>query len=91
MAAENISAKKVVSISSLSRMSFLSQVTFESPQFTNLDNSINIADRIGELYVVDSYICIFRFGMLLRQMRNKVLPLRSKMDTGSLYRTRNIN
>ena len=34
---------------------FMSQVTFESPQFTNLDNFIDIADRIGELYVVDSY------------------------------------
>ena len=34
----------------------MSQVTFESPQFTNLYNSINIADRIGELYVVDSNI-----------------------------------
>ena len=54
---------------------FLSQVTFESPQFTNLDNSIDIADRIGELYVVDSYmICICRFWILLRQMRNKILP-----------------
>ena len=36
----------------------LSQVTFESPQFTNLDNSIDIADRIGVLYVVDSCIYI---------------------------------
>ena len=55
MAAENISTKKVVSIRALSRMSTFSQVTSESPQFTNLDNSIDIADRIGELYVVDSY------------------------------------
>ncbi len=37
---------------------FLSQVTFESPQFTNLDTSIDIADRIGELYVVDSRLII---------------------------------
>ena len=55
MAAENISAKKVVSIRALSRMSTFSQVTSESPQFTNLDNSIDVADRIGELYVVHSY------------------------------------
>ena len=33
----------------------LSRVTFESPQFTNHDNSIDIADRVGELYEVDSY------------------------------------
>ena len=58
---------------------FLSQVTFESPQFTNLYNSIDIADRIGELYAVDSYICICRFGILLWQMRNKILPLRPTM------------
>ncbi len=70
---------------------FLSQLTFESTQFTNLDNSIHIADRIGELYVVDSYICICRFGILLRQMRNKILPLRPTMDAGSLYLTRNKN
>ena len=55
MAAKNISAKMVVSIRALSRMSTFSQVTSESPQFTNLDNSIDVADRIGELYVVDSY------------------------------------
>ena len=55
MATENISAKKVVSIRVLSRMSTFSQVTSESPRFTNLDNSIDVADRIGESYVVDSY------------------------------------
>ena len=49
MAADNISAKKVVSIRALSKMSIYSQVSFESPQFTNLDNSIDIADSIGEL------------------------------------------
>ena len=48
MAADNISAKKVVSIRALQlACRFLSQVTFESPQFTNLDNSIDIDDRIG--------------------------------------------
>ena len=49
----------------------LSQVTFESPLFTNLDNAMDIADRIGALYVVDSYVCrpICRCGILLRQMR----------------------
>ena len=26
----------------------------------DLDHSIDIADRIGDLYVVDSYICICR-------------------------------
>ena len=55
MAGENISAKKVVSIRALGRMSIFVAVTFESLQFTNLDNSIDIADRIGEFYVVDSY------------------------------------
>ena len=55
MAAEDISAKKVISIRALSRMSTFSHVTSESPQFTNLDNSIDVADRNGELYVVDSY------------------------------------
>ena len=55
MAAENISAKNVVNIRALSKMSIFSHVSFEIPQFTNLDNSIDIADSIGELYVVDSY------------------------------------
>ena len=58
MAAENISAKKVVSIRALSRMSMLVASTSESPQFTNLDNSRDIADRIGELFVVDSYYAL---------------------------------
>ena len=55
MAAQNISAKNIASIHALSRMLTFSQVTSESPQFTNLDNSIDIADRIGELCVVKSY------------------------------------
>ena len=46
----------------------LLQVTFESLQFPNLDNSMDIADRIDVLYVVDSYVCICRFGILLRQI-----------------------
>ena len=65
MAAETIGAKKVVSIRVLSRMSTFSQVASKSSQFTNLDNSIDIADRIGELYVVG-------FEILLWQMRIKI-------------------
>ena len=68
-----------------------SQVTSESPQFTNLDNSIDIADRIGELYVVDSYYVLCRFEILLRQMRIKIWPPSSTMDAGSLYLTRHKN
>ena len=57
MVADNLSAKKRLSAFMQStECQFLSQLTFESTQFTNLDNSIHIADRIGELYVVDSYI-----------------------------------
>ena len=52
-------------------MSIFSHVSFETPQFTNLDNSIDIADSIGELYVVDSYY-VCRFEILLRQKRIKI-------------------
>ena len=80
MAAENISAKKVVSIRALSRMSNFSLVTSEIPQFTNLDNSIDVADLIGKLYVVDSYVdlrsfcgrCELKYDPLV----HKLMPVR---------------
>ena len=58
--------KSTISIRALSRMSMLVASTSESPQFTNLDNSRDIADRIGELFVVDSYYALWRFDILLR-------------------------
>ena len=83
MAAENISVKKVVSIRALTRMSTFSQVTSESPQFTNLDNSINVARRIGELYVFDSYYvyvdlrsCCGRCELKYDPLVHKLMPVR---------------
>ena len=83
MAAEDISAKKVTSIRALSRMSTFSQVTSESPQFTNLDNSIDVADRIGELYAVDSYYvyvdlrsCCGRCELKYDPLVHKLMPVR---------------
>ena len=81
MAAENISAKMVVSIRALSRMSTFSQVTSESPQFTNLDNSMDVAGRIGELYVVDSYYvdlrsCCGRCELKYAPLDHKLMPVR---------------
>ena len=83
MAAENLSAKKVVSIRAFSRMSTFSQVTSESPQFTNLDNSIDVADRIGELCVVDSYYvyvdmrsCCGRCELKYDLQVHKLMPVR---------------
>ena len=58
------------------------QVSFESPQFTNLDNSIDIADNIGELYVVDSYyVCRFdsccgRSELKYDPLVHKLIPVR---------------
>ena len=52
---------------------------------------MDIADRIGEVYVVDSYIGICRCGALLQRMRIQILPPSSKMDAGSLYLTRHKN
>ena len=79
MAAENISAKKVVSIRALSRMSSFSQESFEIPQFTNPDNSIDIADRIGELYVVDSYYVYVDFRSCCGRCELKYDPLVHKL------------
>ena len=86
MAAENISAKKVVSIRALSKMSICFAcrgLSFESPQFTNLDNSIDIADRIGELYVVDSYYvyvdlryCCGRSELKYDPLVHRLIPVR---------------
>ena len=83
IAADNICAKKVVSIRALSIMSIFSQVSFESPQFTNLDNSIDIADSIGELYVVDSYYvyvdlrsCCGRSELKYDPLVHKLIPVR---------------
>ena len=64
-------------------MSIFSQVSFESPQFTNLDNSIDIADSIGELYVVDSYYvhvdlrsCCGRSELKYDPLDHKLIPVR---------------
>ena len=60
-----------------------SQVTSESPQFTNVDNSIDVADRIGELYVVDSYYayvdlrsCCGRCELKYYPLVHKLMPVR---------------
>ena len=71
-------------------MSIFSQVSFESPQITNLDNSIDIADSIGELYVVDSHYYVDLRSCCGRS-ELKYDPPSSQIDSGSLYLTRNKN
>ena len=67
-----------------------SQVTSESPQFMNLDNSIDVADRIGELYVVHSYYVYVDLRSCCGRCELNYPPS-SQIDAGSLYLTRNKN